>query len=280
VSLEHHAKIELASSVLKDAEALLIGAGAGMSVDSGIPAYRRNPEGGVIGAADRPISFLPNLSPMSFDIDAEVGWGAAGYILDLFRNTKPHEGYQLLHRWGAKRPGGFFVLTSNIDGQFDKAGFRADRILEGHGSVHHLQCTKPCGEHIWSAESTVVGVDTTTMRARPPLPRCPSCGAAARPNVFMFGDRRFNAGRAEQQQRSFDKWLDSLDSCRLVVVECGAGTAVPTIRRKCEELAKRFDGTLIRINLTEPDVPSGGADAVSLPLGALDALRQIDACLS
>lgn len=271
-------QIELAARALGKAEALLIGAGAGMSVDSGIPAYRRNPEGGVPGDDERPIGYLPNLSPLSFDIDAEVGWGAAGYILDLFRRTKPHQGYQIALRWAAQSAAGAFVVTSNIDGQFEKAGFGAERILEGHGSVHHLQCTKPCGSRIWSAVSTDVDVDTSSMRARPPLPRCPDCGIAARPNVFMFGDRRFNTDRASGQQRSFEDWLNSIEGRELVVVECGAGTAVPTIRLKCEELSRQFGGTLIRINLTESEVPTNDVEALSIPLGALDALRQIDSC--
>jgi hypothetical protein len=56
------------------------------------------------------------------------------------------------------------------------------------------------------------------------------------------------------------------------VVECGAGTAIPTVRLVCEDLAGPFGGTLVRINPREPAVPAGH---VALPAGALQALRRI-----
>jgi hypothetical protein len=58
-----------------------------------------------------------------------------------------------------------------------------------------------------------------------------------------------------------------------VVVECGAGTAIPTVRLACEDIARRHDATLIRINPREPEVPE---DQISLPMGAYDALRALD----
>ena len=66
---------------------------------------------------------------------------------------------------------------------------------------------------------------------------------------------------------------ESLDGAKLVVIECGAGQAIPTVRLTCEEIAERYGGTLIRINTREPEVPAGH---VSIPLGALAALEAID----
>jgi hypothetical protein len=59
----------------------------------------------------------------------------------------------------------------------------------------------------------------------------------------------------------------------LAVIECGAGQAIPTVRVTCESIARRIGGTLVRINPREPDVPAGH---VSLPMGALRALRALD----
>jgi hypothetical protein len=59
-----------------------------------------------------------------------------------------------------------------------------------------------------------------------------------------------------------------------VIIECGAGTGVPTVRRMSERMAEELDGTLIRINLREPGVPGGH---FGLAMGALEALRRIDA---
>ena len=68
-----------------------------------------------------------------------------------------------------------------------------------------------------------------------------------------------------------------------MIVELGAGTHVPTVRVTSERAADSLGATLVRINLREPDVPRGGwrgAAGVGLALGALDALRRLDAQVS
>ena len=57
----------------------------------------------------------------------------------------------------------------------------------------------------------------------------------------------------------------------MAVVECGAGTAIPSVRMFSERLQRR-GATLVRINLREPQVPPGG---VPLAMGALEALQRI-----
>jgi NAD-dependent SIR2 family protein deacetylase len=115
------------------------------------------------------------------------------------------------------------------------------------------------------------------MRAIHPLPSCPQCGALARPNILMFGDWGWESARTDLQMCRLNNWLESLDGARLVVIESGAGTAVPTVRITCQNIARQNRGILVRINPREPDVPAGH---VSLPMGALDALRAIDARLN
>jgi hypothetical protein len=66
-----------------------------------------------------------------------------------------------------------------------------------------------------------------------------------------------------------------LSSERMVMIECGAGTSIPTVRNHCEALM-RMGATLIRINLREPETPSRG---IGVRLGALAALEALDARL-
>ena len=74
--------------------------------------------------------------------------------------------------------------------------------------------------------------------------------------------------RSNAQERRFEAWLSGLEDARLVVVECGAGDAIPTVRRMSENL-QRAGADLIRINPREPNGPHG---TISLPVGALEAL--------
>lgn len=167
---------------------------------------------------------------------------------------------------------GVFVFTSNVDGQFQKAEFSPDQIIECHGSIHYLQCARPCNSEIWSSSGVELKIDETTIRTRSELPKCKLCDGIARPNILMFSDSTWIARRTESQATRYRNWLLGADTERLVTMELGAGLAVPSVRYETE----RREGTLIRINPREADTTPGG---ISLPLGAQAALEQIDALL-
>ncbi|MFT7579903.1 MAG: NAD-dependent SIR2 family protein deacetylase [Myxococcota bacterium] len=269
--------LDAATRAIADADGLIIGAGAGMGVDSGLPDFRGNtgfwkayPPFAKLG-----YSFYDLANPTWFRRDPSLAWGFYGHRMHLYRDTAPHAGFEILRRWASMKRGGAFVFTSNIDGQFQRAGFSDEAIVEVHGSLRHLQCTQDCRGHIWPATDTAVSVHEPTMRAQKPLPTCPACGALARPNVLMFGDGGWNSDRSEEQHHRFRRWLATHQDARLAIIECGAGTAVPTVRATCEHLA-RAGWPLIRVN---PREPQGPADAIAVPEGALGALTALDDCL-
>jgi NAD-dependent SIR2 family protein deacetylase len=267
-----------AAEAINGAEAMLIGAGAGMGVDSGLPDFRGS-EG--FWRAYPPyrklgLDFKALADPRWFREDPPVAWGFYGHRLELYRRTEPHEGFEVLRKWGERMPLGAFVYTSNVDGQFQRAGFDHGRIIEVHGAIDRLQCIVECGVGVFSAHSTVVTIDEKTMRARRPLPQCPQCGVVARPSILMFGDREWDDTITRAQRRLLHSWLKTLHGRRIVVVECGAGTAIPTVRNACEELSRKSEGTLIRINTRDLEAPHG---QINLPLGARDGLLEIQRIL-
>ena len=263
-----------AAAAVREAEALLVTAGAGMGVDSGLPDFRGDtgfwqayPPFARLG-----LSFVELANPGWFARDPELAWGFYGHRLNLYRRVAPHDGFARLLSRGAVCPGGLFVFTSNVDGQFQRAGFPADRIVECHGSIHHLQCCTPCGRDIWAADSEQVEVDESSMRAVSGLPTCPHCGSLARPNVLMFGDWTWVYDRTGVQQAYLEQWLGEVAGLRVVVIEIGAGSAVPTVRLTSERAALILGARLIRINPREAQVPPG---QVSLEMGAVEALSSI-----
>jgi len=92
----------------------------------------------------------------------------------------------------------------------------------------------------------------------------------------MFGDWNWIPNRSGEQEARFSQWLDSIRGSNLVVVEVGAGTAVPTVRMTSERSVGHLGGTLIRLNIREPQVPG---NHVGIALGGLEALTEIDARL-
>ncbi|MBF0624974.1 MAG: NAD-dependent deacetylase [Magnetococcales bacterium] len=240
-----------------------------MGVDSGLPDFRGNsgfwrayPAIAKLGR-----SFAEMANPAWFEQDPHLAWAFYGHRLNLYRATAPHRGFQQLLTLGQTKPDGCRVITSNVDGQFQQAGFDPDWIEEVHGSIHHLQCTGPCSGRIWPAEGITVTVNMESFRALEPLPRCPDCGAMARPNILMFGDWGWLSQRSSAQSARLARWLDDggRQGQSLVIVEIGAGLAVPTIRHRSETTARRCQGVLIRINPRDGQIPPG--PHVSLSLG-------------
>lgn len=266
--------IARAAAAVSGARALVLTAGAGMGVDSGLPDFRGN-EGfwrAYPPFAKLGLSFVDLANPRWFRRDPELAWGFYGHRLNLYRATVPHEGFAVLARWAARAPAGAFVFTSNVDGQFERAGFAAERVYQCHGSIHRLQCQDGCGQPLFDPPAEGVAVDEATMRARRPLPACPRCGEIARPAILMFGDGGWESAPFDAEERRLDVWLRSIPLSEVCVVECGAGRAVPTVRHFGERLAAG-GATLVRVNVREPEGPAG---TISIARGAKDALLAID----
>jgi hypothetical protein len=93
----------------------------------------------------------------------------------------------------------------------------------------------------------------------------------------MFGDWQWDDSRATAEEARLWKWLEEVGLASMVIVECGAGTGVPTVRRFCEELTHSHRATMIRINLREPQAPPGH---VGLAMSSLEALRALDSLMT
>ncbi len=266
-------EIERAAEIISTSDALIITAGAGMGVDSGLPDFRGNhgfwkayPMYERLG-----LSFVDAANPRHFDDDPYFGWGFYGHRLELYRKTEPHEGFEIILNWCEKKNNNYFVVTSNVDGQFQKAGYAEDRIYEIHGSIHHLQCTIPCTNAIWKNREHIE-IDYETMKAKN-IPHCKNCDSVARPNILMFGDYAWLPGRSHSQEARFDMFLGENRENRIAVIEMGAGTAIPSIRYTSERIGANYNATVIRINPRESHIRGGN---ISISSGALEALTLIN----
>ena len=264
-----------AIAAIQESDAMLIGAGAGFGVDSGLPDFRGD-EGfwkAYPPIAKLGIRFEEMANPRWFEDDPSLAWGFYGHRHQLYRDTVPHAGFGMLRRWAESMKQGAFVYTSNVDGHFQRSGFDQNRVLECHGTLNHLQCLERCGQKVWRQDELDLSVDEGTLRAATPFPICPSCGSTARPNILMFGDWGWDSSRTGEQRGHFMDWVQNTGTCQTVIVEIGAGVTILSVRNICEQLSDETKGTLIRIN---PRDPQGPTKTISIPLGGLEALRQLD----
>lgn len=245
-----------------------------MGVDSGLPDFRGNkgfwqayPPYARLG-----LSFAECANPEHFERDPAFGWGFYGHRTNLYRDTVPHNGFHIIKGWIKQKSAPYFVVTSNVDGQFQKAGYDDNRIMEVHGSIHWLQCTTPCTENIWQ-NNEKIAVDEVSMRAVK-TPECPLCGKPSRPNILMFGDWSWLPLRTHEQESRYRHFIEQYGDRRIAVIEMGAGTAIPTIRATSERLGYNLpDATVIRLNLREPEIR---LPHIGIACGALEGLSRID----
>ena len=269
--------IESAAQAIKTADVLLVTAGAGMGVDSGLPDFRGDQ--GFWGAypALQGYSFIDMANPEWFESDPYRAWGFYGHRLNLYRQTSPHQGFQTLLKWSLEKKRPSFIYTSNVDGQFQKAGFEPNLICECHGSIHYWQELKGRGT-IASAEGINLEINEQTVRLLGDLPVHPNLRGEVRPNILMFGDFYWQSERTDLQYDRFDDWLAQNQTAKVVVIEIGAGTTIPSVRRQGERvLDYSSQSRLIRINPRESHCANHyQKQCFSIPLGALEALSKID----
>src|ERR1700739_3955572 len=96
--------LDRAAQAILDSEALLIGAGAGMGVDSGLPDFRGDqgfwrayPPYEKLG-----LNFAARASPRCSRAAPPLAWGFYGHRLNLYRATRPHDGFRILREWGRR----------------------------------------------------------------------------------------------------------------------------------------------------------------------------------
>ena len=269
-------QVERIRESLESSEALFIGAGAGIGVDSGLPDFRGT-EGfwrAYPPLAQLGIRFEEMANPRWFHDNPSLAWGFYGHRLQKYKETIPHEGFSILKKW-TDSVNASFVFTSNVDGQFQAANFSDQSIMECHGSIHFLQCLSKCGKDIWPfPEDYSFSIDQNLIAAEP-LPRCPCCKGLARPNILMFSDFDWDSSRESKQNENFQSWVHSNKSKPLIILEMGAGLAVPTVRSTCEALFDQWENeaTFVRINPRDVCSIKG---IVTLKMGALEALQLLD----
>jgi len=272
--------VERAAAAIRGAGALLIAAGAGMNVDFGWVDYRDRES---LWASYPPyreqgLSFTDLAHPSRFVDDPGLAWGFYGHRLEASRRRVPHRGFEILSRWKSLCPGGGFVVTSCVDGEFERAGFDPLKIGECCGTLEWLQCTKSCGAPVFSSQAIAVHVDPVTLRASEPWPSCPECGAVARPNILLFGDWDWDMARINEQDERLKEWLARRGISRdLVVVECGETPRLPALRAYVRRLVSEQGAPIVRISSKDATVDPGG---VGVPLAAAEGLERINERLS
>lgn len=152
-----------------------------------------------------------------------------------------------------------FVITTNVDHQFYKAGFDSERIWAVQRDYGKIQCARGCHNKLYDNEEMVKSMVRNQHNCKIPgdiVPRCPVCHGNMEVNIrkdmfFVQDDKWY---RSEERYYEF---LNQIENSNVVFMELGVGYNTPSIIRfPFEKYTCNLDNAqLIRINMSSPEVP-------------------------
>ena len=248
-------RIEQARLKIAEADAILIGAGAGLSLAAGIdyagPEFRTE--------------FADYIQKYGFRDLYSSGFYEFPTEEERWTRWARHIRFTLLSREGMPlykdllqlvEGKNFFVITTNVDEQFRKAGFPQDRLFEVQGDYGRMQCSVACHDKTYDDTAVVNNInahahDMTVERKFVPV--CPVCEGTMdvnlRVNQYFVEDKNWH----ESAER-YEKFVTEHINSRLVLLELGVGMNTPSIIRYPFERITYSDkkATLIRMNDSWP----------------------------
>lgn len=269
--LPYDEQIKRTAKMIKEAEFVLIGAGAGMSTAAGFtmdgPRFIENFKEFIDKYGGPYMTDMYSASFYDFPTEeAKWGyWSKSGVVNRVQLGALPL--YRELYKLVKDKQ--YFVLTTNVDHQFFLSGFDEKNIFATQGDYGRIQCKKGCHPKTYDATEMFVQMDKARKDCEIPtymVPKCPVCGGSMEMN--LRSDMYFVEDEAwHEAERRFGEYLRKCEDKKTVLLELGTGFNTPMIIRfPFEKLMRRHKNmSLIRLNLDEAFVPQEfGMRAVGL----------------
>lgn len=218
---EYDLRILKAKQVIRNADYIVIGAGAGLSASAGLEYSGKNFEENYKEFIERyNFSDLYSASFYPFKSEEEK-WAFWAKLIKLNRFNNPLNLYQKLLE--LVRDKKYFVITTNVDGQFEISGFEKDKIFAVQGDYSFIQCENGCHNKLYNNKDLVEKWLAATKRCKIPkelVPECPVCGKHMEMNLRKDG----NFVQDENWYRQSKKYAEFLDMTKdknVVLLEIG-----------------------------------------------------------
>lgn len=237
----------LLKQALAQADAVVIGAGAGLSVSAGFTYSGERFEryfADFIAKYRLPDMYTAGFFPFPTPEEKWAYWSRHIWYNRYVPAPKPV--YDDLLELVRDRD--YFVLTTNVDHQFQKAGFDKQRLFYTQGDYGLFQCAVPCHQETYDNEELVKRMLAEQKDLRVPaalVPHCPVCGKPMTMNLRSDDSFVEDAGWHAAQRR-YHAFLNAHTRGRVVYLELGVGFNTPGIiklpfwRRVAENPEARF----------------------------------------
>ncbi|MFA5903605.1 MAG: Sir2 family NAD-dependent protein deacetylase [Desulfobacula sp.] len=249
-------KLTRAKKAIKGADAVLIGGGAGLSAAAGLVYggerfYSNFKE--FIGQYGMMDMYSAGFYPFKTQ---EEKWAYWSRHIKLNR-FDPEAGEVYLKLFELVKDKDYFVITTNVDAQFYKAGFDPEKVFAVQGDYGKLQCAGGCHNKLYDNETLVRQMVSGQKKCRIPshlVPHCPECNGLM--DINLRKDYAFVQDEEwYQSSRRYTAFISRIMNRKLSLLELGVGYNTPTIIRfPFEEItAQTPNATLIRINKDYPE---------------------------
>lgn len=253
-----YSKIQQLKQELATADAVLIGAGAGLSTSAGFGYTGKRFEqyfGDFIEKYGFKDMYSGGFYPFETLEEQWAYWSRYIYINRYLDAPKPvyHDLFKLVHNKD------YFVLTTNVDHCFQKAGFEKQRLFYTQGDYGLWQCSKPCHQMTYDNETTVKRMLEQQKNMKIPgelVPYCPICGAPMSMNLRQ--DTTFVEDRGwHEAAKRYAEFLQNHQGRHILYLELGVGDNTPGIIKYpfWNMTAQNPKAVYTCINLSEAYVP-------------------------
>ena len=223
-------QIEQVRQALHEADAVVIGAGSGLSTSAGLtysgPRFQEH-FGDFIQKYKIQDMYSGGFYPFDSLEEHWAGW-SRNILINRYEKAPKlvyDELLKLVHEQD------YFVLTTNVDHQFQLAGFDKKRLFYTQGDYGLWQCSEPCCQKTWDNEETVRRMVAEQRDMRVPtelVPHCPVCGRPMTMNLrcdsTFVQDEGWYAAAGRYQD-----FLRRHERMRMVYLELGVGGNTPVI---------------------------------------------------
>ena len=223
-------KIRKLGKALEEAEAVIIGAGAGLSASAGF-VYTGERFQAYFSDFEEKYGFHDMYSGGFYPYKTlEEYWAYWSRYIYLNRYMDPPKPvYEDLLELIKDKD--YFVLTTNVDHCFQKAGFEKERLFYTQGDYGLFQCSEPCCQETWDNEEIIGEMirrqDHMTI-PRDLVPHCPHCGKPLTMN--LRADDTFVQDEGwYQASRRYSRFLTAHQDRKILFLELGVGYNTPVI---------------------------------------------------
>ena len=248
---EYNKRISEVKNLISKADYVLIGAGSGLSTAAGLEYFGESFEKNFKEFIEK-YNFPDLYSASFYDFNTqEEKWAFFAKMIFLNRfNKEPLKLYQEIYSLIKEKD--YFVITTNVDGQFEKAGFEKERVFETQGDYAYLQCENACHNKLYYNYDLVNEWLKNTKDCKIPsnlVPKCPVCGG----NMEMNLRKDANFVQDEnwyKQDKRYGEFLNKSQDNNLLLLEIGVGFNTPgIIRFPFEQMVyNNIHTNLVRIN--------------------------------